>query len=317
MVRPVSKKVVLKDSTLREGLDVPGVNFSLEQKLKIAKMLDQAGVPEMEVVAPGNVCKDLEFVKSVREERLKIKTSGLIYAHHPQSHEEIEEASKSLNRFDLLMPVSTKRKPHDKSLKVTHLLEILSFSLGQLPETGVGFPNSTQTEIDFLMEISEKSVERGAKRVTIYDTNGKSDPFEIYQLVKQLKDNLDIPLFFHGHNDLGMATANSLAAIDAGAEGLDVTVNGLGDRAGNTSLEQIVLNLYLRGFDTGIPLQNLRPLSKAVERESGIEVSKLAPIVGEYIFHHQSVGHLECPELFEAFDPNLVDSYRILSKIKE
>jgi isopropylmalate/homocitrate/citramalate synthase len=215
------------------------------------------------------------------------------------------------------MPVSTKRKPHEKSIKVSRLLEVLGFSLGQLPEIGVGFPNSTQVEIDFLLEISEKSMRSGAKRVTIYDTNGKSDPFEIYQLMKQLKDNLSIPLFFHGHNDLGMATANSLAAIDAGAEGLDVTVNGLGDRAGNASLEQVVLNLYLRGFDTGIPLQSLRPLSKEVERESGIEISKLAPIVGEYIFHHQSIGHLECPELFEAFDPNLVDSPRILSKAEE
>ena len=317
MMRPVSKKVVIKDSTLREGLDVPGVNFSLEQKLKIARLLDQAQVPEMEVVAPGNVFKDLEFVKRLRKERIQIRTSGLIYAHHPPSREEIEEASKYLNRFDLLMPVSTKRKPHEKSMKVSHLLEVLGFSLDQLPETGVGFPNSTQTEIDFLLEISEKSARSGAKRVTIYDTNGKSDPFEIYQLMKQLKDNLNIPLFFHGHNDLGMATANSLAAIDAGAEGLDVTVNGLGDRAGNASLEQVVLNLYLRGFDTGIPLQGLRPLSKEVERESGIEVSKLAPIVGEYIFHHQSIGHLECPELFEAFDPKLVDFSRELSKIEE
>jgi len=181
----------------------------------------------------------------------------------------------------------------------------------------VGFPNSTQTEFNFLLEISEKSARSGAKRVTIYDTNGKSDPFEIYQLMKQLKDNLNIPLFFHGHNDLGMATANSLAAIEAGAEGLDVTVNGLGDRAGNASFEQIVLNLYLKGFDTGIPLQSLRSLSKAVERESGIKNSKLAPIVGEYIFHHQSVGHLECPELFEAFDPNLLNTPRILSKREE
>lgn len=314
---PVSKKVVIKDSTLREGLDVPGVNFSIEQKLKIAKWLDQAEVPEMEAVAPGHVLRDLEFVKRWKQEKTQIKTSGLIYASSPKCREEIEEASKVLDRFDLLMSVSTKRKPYEKNMKVSHLLDVLSFSLRQLPEVGVGFPNSTQTDIDFLLEISEKSMKSGARRITIYDTNGKSNPFEICQLIKQLKGTLNLPLFFHGHNDLGMATANSLAAVDAGAEGLDVTVNGLGDRAGNTSLEQVVLNLYLRGFDTGIPLQNLKPLSKGVERESGIKVSKLAPIVGEYIFHHESVGHLECPELFEAFDPNLIDSSRILSKIEK
>lgn len=316
-MHPFSKKVVIKDSTLREGLDVPGVNFSLEQKLKIGRWLDQAQIPEMEVVAPGHVLRDLEFVKRWKQEKAKIKTSGLIYAYHPKCREEIEEASRYLDRFDLLMSVSTKRKPYEKGMKVSHLLEVLSFSLHQLPETGVGFPNSTQTDIDFLLEISEKSVRGGAQRITIYDTNGKSNPFEIHQLIKRLKDHLSIPLFFHGHNDLGMATANSLAAIDAGAEGLDVTVNGLGDRAGNTSLEQIVLNLYLKGMDTGIPLQSLKPLSQGIERESGIQVSKLAPIVGEYIFHHQSVGHLECPELFEAFDPNLIDSSRILHKKEE
>jgi isopropylmalate/homocitrate/citramalate synthase len=299
-------KTIIKDSTLREGMDVPNVNFSLEQKLKIARLLDQVRVPEMEVVAPGKVFEDLEFVKRLKKEKLQIRTSGLIYAYNPRCQKEIKEASKYLNRFDLLMPASPKRKPHERSIKISHLLETLAFSLHHLPEVGVGFPHSTQTKIDFLLKIGGESVESGAKRVTIYDTNGNSDPFEIYDLVKRLKGDLDIPLFFHGHNDLGLATANSLAAVYAGADGLDVTINGLGDRAGNASLEQVVLSLHLKGFETGVILKDLRRLSETVEKESGVRVSKLAPVIGEYIFIHKSPGHLESPELFEAFDPEMI-----------
>ena len=308
------KKTIIRDSTLREGEDVVGVNFPLEKKLKIAQLLDKAQVPEIEVVAPGKVFEDLEFVKRLKEKQLQIRTSGLVYAYNPRCQEEIEEMSRYLERFDLLMPVSPKRKPYDRNGKIKNLLKALAFSLQYLPDVGVGFPHSTQTEISFLLEISLESVKRGAKRITVYDTNGSSDPFSIYDLIKQLKRGISVPLFFHGHNDLGMATANSLAAVYAGADGLDVTINGLGDRAGNASLEQVVLGLHLKGFETRIILQDLRRLSKTVEKESGIRVFKLAPVVGEKIFIHKSPSHLENPELFEAFDPELVGSKRKLSR---
>jgi homocitrate synthase NifV len=316
MLRKVDpyKKTIIRDSTLREGEDVVGVNFPLEKKLKIAQLLDKAQVPEIEVVAPGKVFEDLEFVKRLKEKQLQIRTSGLVYAYNLWCQEEIEEMSRYLNRFDLLMPVSPKRKPYDRNGKIKHLLKALAFSLQYLPDVGVGFPHSTQTEITFLLEIGLESVKKGAKRVTLYDTNGIFDPFTVYDLIKQLKKGLRVPLFFHGHNDLGLATANSLAAVYAGANGLDVTINGLGDRAGNASLEQVVLNLYVKGFDTGIVLRDLKKLSKTVEEESGIKVSKLAPVVGEKIFIHKSPSHLENPELFEAFDPELVGSKRKLSR---
>jgi len=132
-------------------------------------------------------------------------------------------------------------------------------------------------------------------------------------LIKKLKEALEVPLFFHGHNDLGMGTANSLAAVYAGADGLDVTINGLGDRAGNASLEQVVLSLHLKGFETGIILKDLKSLSESVEEASGLRVSKLAPVVGSHVFIHKSPGHLESPDLFEAFDPQLVGSKRELT----
>jgi isopropylmalate/homocitrate/citramalate synthase len=310
-----SKKIIIKDSTLREGLDVPNVSFSLEQKLKIAKLLDEAKVPETEVVAPSRVLKDIEFVRTLKQEGLKLRTSGLIYSYSKVFKEEVIEASNYLDRFDILMPVSPKRKPYDKNTKIKLLMDVLTYSSSIHPDIGVGFPHSTQIEIEFLMEIAKESSKKGAKRITVYDTNGSSDPFAVYDLIKRLKQDIDITLFFHGHNDLGLATANSLAAVYAGADGLDVTVNGLGDRAGNASLEQVALNLYIKGFDAGVNLEDLRQLSKTIERESGVAIYKLAPIVGEYIFSHKSPSHLENPGLFEAYNPIIIDSVRKYTKM--
>ena len=306
--------IVIRDSTLREGLDVPGVDFSTEQKLRIARLLDHAKVPEIEIVAPGKVLEDLEFAKRLRAEGLRIRTSGLVYSFSPRCKEEVVQLSEGLDRFDILMPVSEKRRPYERSTKTRVLLDVLGDSLKHTSDVGVGFPHATQADLEFLLEISRESVKEGAKRVVVYDTNGSADPFAIYDLIRGVKENLDVPVFFHAHNDLGLATANSLAAVHAGADGLDTTVNGLGDRAGNASFEQVVMVLHLKGFSSGISLENLKELSEVVAEESGIEIPGLAPILGEYIATHKSPGHLEIPELFEAFDPSLVGLDRKIDK---
>jgi homocitrate synthase NifV len=312
IVAELANAITLRDSTLREGLDTPGVHFSPEQKLKIAQHLEEAGVREIEIVAPSRVLKDLDSAKKIRDSSLRLVTSGLIYAYGPHVVEEIREAAKYLHRFDLLMPVSARREPVDGQTKVALLLDALAFALSLQCHAGVGFPHSTQTEVEFLKEIAHKAVERGAERLTIYDTNGSADPFSVNDLIGRIRSEFRVPVFFHGHNDLGLATANALSAVRAGANGLDVTVNGLGDRAGNAALEQVALGLHLRGYYTGIAPDKLKTLSELVEMESGIEVSKLAPVVGEYVAHHKSASHLKTPGLFEAYDPFLVGIKRKL-----
>ncbi|MFC1851300.1 LeuA family protein [candidate division CSSED10-310 bacterium] len=308
------EKITLKDATLREGLDTPTVTFSITQKLKISIRLYKAGIPEIEVVAPGQVQRDLEFVKRLKTTKLKIKTSGLVYAHQDSCEQDINDVSRYLDRFDLLMPISEKRKPHDRNAKIDRISEMVSYALDGHSDVGVGFPNATQTESSFLLRIVEQCDSLGVRRVTIYDTNGRADPFEIFDLMKKIREKCRSPIFFHGHNDLGLATANSLAAVYAGANGLDVTVNGLGDRAGNASLEQVALCLHQKGFYTGIALTKLRGLSKLVAQESGVQISKLSPVVGEYIFKHKSPGHLDNLELFEAYSPDLIGVKRKVTK---
>jgi homocitrate synthase NifV len=306
LVVEFAKHVTLRDSTLREGQDTPGVSFSTEQKVKIARALEEAGVWEAEIVAPSRVLNDLEAVKKIRDSGLRLKISGLIYAYSSRLAEESKGASKWLDRFDLLMPVSEKREPFDRQSKVKVLLEALSVALSLQCHAGVGFPHATQTEVSFVMEIAHKAIELGAERITIYDTNGSAGHFLVNDLTGKLRKEFQVPIFFHGHNDLGLAAANALAAVRAGANGLDVTVNGLGDRAGNAALEQVVLGLHLGGYSTGIAPDRLKNLSEVVAKESGVVVSKLAPVVGEFVAHHISASHLKNPGLFEAFDPALI-----------
>jgi isopropylmalate/homocitrate/citramalate synthase len=306
----MTKKVILRDSTLREGLDTPNVRFSLEHKLRIARRLDEANVPEAEVVAPSRVGRDLLSVERIKGSAARIRLSGLIYAYKPDCDAECEAAARLLDRFDLLMPVSPHREPSSLRSKITMLTEALGRALECHGDVGVGLPHATQVPFDLLREIAREAAGRGARRLTIYDTNGSADPLGIYHLIKKLREEVDAPILFHGHNDLGMATANSLAAVQGGADALDVTVNGLGDRAGNASLEQVALALHLRGFDTGISLESLRLMSRTVELASGVALSPLAPVVGEYIFQHKSPSHLSMPELFEAFDPDLLHDER-------
>jgi homocitrate synthase NifV len=308
------KTIVFRDSTLREGVDTPGVSFSPEQKLRIARLLDEANVPEIEMIAPSRVLQDLEFARTVRKEIPRLITSGLIYSYSSRARVEIKAASEFLHRFDLLMPVSERREPFDRSAKVSLLTEILAFALSHHSDVGVGFPQSMQTDLPFLLEISQCAAREGAKRVTIYDTNGSADPFSVHALVERLRSEIDVAIFFHGHNDLGLATANALAAVRAGADGSDVTVNGLGDRAGNASLEQVALALHLGGFPTGVNLRSLKKMSEIVEKESGVPVSKLAPVVGEFILHHKSPSHLKDPDLFEAFDPQILAMERKIDR---
>jgi homocitrate synthase NifV len=303
-------RIQLRDSTLREGLDTPGVRFSSEDGIRIARALAHSGVTEAEVVAPSRVMEELDVARRLRDEGAGVRTSGLIYAAGIRCREQMERARACLDRFDLLMPLSSRREPSDRQAKKSVLLEALATGLSFGTEAGVGFPHSTQVDPDFLCEIAADAAGHGADRITIYDTNGSADPFSVTALIESLRKNVAVPLFFHAHNDLGLATANALAAVLAGADGLDVTVNGLGDRAGNASLEEVVMALRQRGRDCGVEPSALGSLSRLVAELSGVPVSKLAPVVGEFAFAHKSPSHLGVPSEFEAFDPSTVAQER-------
>jgi isopropylmalate/homocitrate/citramalate synthase len=306
------RDVVLKDSTLREAMDTPGVEFSLTARIEIARLLESAGVAEAEVVAPARVSKDLEVARLIKTQGIVITTSGLIYANREDFRHEAAAAAEALDRIDLIMPLSEQRQPQRFDEKCTMLAQAIDFGSTLGMPIGIGFPHATQVSPEELLEIAEQGARRGATRITVYDTNGSIEPFALRDLLGRLVSITDLPVFFHGHNDLGLAVANSWAAVTAGVAGLDVTINGLGDRAGNASLEQLVLLLHLQGVETGIEVSQLHRASRLIERLSGVAVSKLAPVVGDFVFEHLSPSHLGVPAEFEAFDPELVGRRRRL-----
>jgi homocitrate synthase NifV len=307
-----SGNLLLRDATLREGLDTPGVHLDLGARLEILGLLAEAGIREAEIVAPGTFWSDLEVAREAKRRRLPLPVSGLVFAHGAEAADQIEAARTCLDRVDILMPVAGSRGPSRLADKIARLREVLEGAVGRGPGIGVGFPHALQEPWEDVVEIAAAAVGGGAQRLIVYDTNGACDPFTVYNRVRRVRAALPVPVVFHGHNDLGMATANSWAAVRAGAAGLDVTVNGLGDRAGNASLEQLAVLLRRSGRETGVDLARLPRLCREVAARTGVEVPPLAPVVGEFVFRHKSPGHLQCPELFEAFDPGWVGSAREL-----
>jgi homocitrate synthase NifV len=310
--RHPKRPVLLRDSTLREAMDTPGVWFDAGARRRVAELLQQIGVQEVEVVAPARLADDLEAIRPLRDAGVELRLTGLIYTTSPDFDDEVERAAELLDRLDLLVPLSTRRPPASRPEKVSLMLASLERALQAFPAVGVGFPHASQTEEDFVIDIAKQADGAGAEWIIFYDTNGSAQPFGVHQIIKRLVSELEAGLIFHGHDDLGLATANSLAAVLSGAVGLDVTINGLGDRAGNASLEQLAVLLEREGFDTGIDLSQLRFASELVAEESGIPVSGLAPVVGDFAFEHKSPSHLAEPSEFEAFEPELVGGERRL-----
>lgn len=309
----MSHKIYLRDTTLRTGLDVTKVAFSMGQKLEVIDLLDEVGVPEAEIVAPSRVIEDLGFAKRVRTRGLGLITSGLIFASSPEFETEMKASAALLDRFDLLMPLSEKRPPIGGGRKVSTLLEALDKGRSESQDIGVGFPHATQASPLFLLEMVQMATKAGARRITIYDTNGSCEPFALRTMLEQLIQEIRVPVFFHSQNDLGLALANSWASVLAGVAGLGVSSTGLGHRAGGACLEQVAVLLEKSGIKSGIRLTKLQELAMLVARSSGVPVSKLAPVVGEHVFHHTVPSHREHPDQFEAFAPSLVGATRRLS----
>lgn len=304
-------QLILRDTTLREGLDVPNVVFSLAQRLSIVSALTELGVQELEVVAPARVDDDLPVASAIREQFPEQQITGLLYAASPRLEDQVRRTCRVLSRVEVLVSASPQRRPFEFAEKLSLLRSASSVVARLYDDFGAGFPNSSQVTVDQVKQLVSVAVESGANRITIYDTNGSADPFSTHRLVQSVVETCPVPVFFHGHNDLGMATANTLAAIMAGASGADVTLNGLGDRAGNCSLEQIAVCLHTRGYDTGIDFRLLKRASESVAIASGLSIGPLSPVTGAYIFSQESPGHLENPSLFYAFDPQLLCAERL------
>jgi isopropylmalate/homocitrate/citramalate synthase len=312
------RKPVLYDTTLRDGEQAPGVSFNVESKVEIALLLEECGVREIEAGFPAISNDEEEAVGSVSKAVSKSKVLCLCRA----LKSDVDLALKcDVDGVIIFAPPSDihlkwKLKMSAESL-LKCVLEVIEYAKSHGMFVQFTCEDATRTPLERLLKFYSSAVEHGADRIGVADTVGCITPSGMKFLIGELSKSLSKPIAVHCHNDFGLATANTLAAYEAGATALSVSVNGLGERCGNAPLEEVVLALYcLYGVDPGIDFKKLNKLSQRVAELSGLKPWPLKPVVGLHAFMHESGIHvaavLENPFTYEAYSPNIVGRERVI-----
>jgi len=319
----MSDRVLVFDTTLRDGEQSPGVRLSLADKLEIGQQLVSLGVDIIEAGFPISSPGDFESVNQLAKQLKGVTICGLTRARQ----KDIEVAAEAL------APAERRRIHTGLGVSENHLQHKLRMTREEALATGVQavkwarqftddveyfMEDSGRADLSYVYKVVEEVIKAGATTINVPDTTGFTYPNEYYHLIKGIIENVpnsDKAVFScHCHNDLGMATANTLAGVMAGARQVEVTVNGIGERAGNTSLEEVVMALYIRkdkfGASTGIDTTQLLPTSRMVSRLSGMVVQRNKAIVGANAYAHSSGIHqdgvLKERSTYEIIDPKLV-----------
>jgi homocitrate synthase NifV len=311
-------KVLINDTTLRDGEQAAGVAFSVEEKIAIAQFLDTIGVHEIEVGIPAMGKAEQQAIANIVNLDLQAHLLGWNRAVIADIQASI---ACGLQRVHISIPVSaiqiSAKFQGRFSVVLQKLQESISFAVDHGLFVSIGGEDSSRAEESFLLDLVLAAQEWGASRFRFCDTVGILDPFTTYNKVRQLVASLTIPVEMHTHNDFGLATANALAGIKAGALSVNTTVNGLGERAGNAALEEVVMALkHLYHYDLGIDTKRLLEISQLVASASGYPVPPWKAIVGENTFAHESGIHahgvLQNPHTYEPYAPEEVGRERRL-----
>jgi len=301
--------VTINDTTLRDGEQTAGVAFSPDEKIAIACALSRAGVPEMEIGIPVMGPAELETIRAITA--LGLPTQMMVWGRMCEK----DMAAAALCNADLVnlsIPISDIHIEHKLNRSREWVLQTIRDFVGRAFDLGldvcVGGEDASRADADFLMRVVDTVQAAGARRFRFADTLGLLDPFSTWSCIKQLRDISDIEIEIHAHNDLGLATANTLAALRAGATHASTTVNGLGERAGNAALEEVVMALrHLYGVEVAIDSHQFPSISRMVELASGQNVAINKSIVGEGVFTHEAGIHvdglLKNPSNYQGFDP--------------
>ncbi len=300
----MEKRIFVFDTTLRDGDQTPGVNINKKEKFEIAKQLEDMGVDVIEAGFPFASIEDFEAVKTIAKNIKNASIAGfaravkkdidtaweaLKYSRYPRIH-------VSIATSDIHMMYKLKMSPDDilqRAYNMVKYAKSLSPSVEFSPE------DATRTRPEFLFKVLEKVIEAGADVININDTVGYSIPSEYGQLIKRVRN--EVPnihksmISTHCHNDLGLALANSIEGIENGARQIECSINGIGERAGMTALEEIVMAIKVRSdklkYFTNIKTEKISEISKRVCEITGIDVQKNKAVVGENAFVHSSGIH--------------------------
>jgi isopropylmalate/citramalate/homocitrate synthase-like protein len=309
-------EVRIFDTTLREGEQTPGVVFTVEEKMEIARQLDKLGVDTIEAGFPASSEEEFKAVKSVAGLGLGAEVCALARTLKPDVDQALKADVDAIHTF-----IGTSEWHLKYKLKITpdEAIKRAVEAIEYIRDHGVicefSCEDATRTDFDFLVKMYKAAVEAGANRINVPDTVGVMSPEAMKYLIEALKEHVEVPISVHCHNDLGMANANALAAVVAGANQVHVTVNGLGERAGHAALEVVVVALEaLYGAKTKIRKEYLTETCRLVEKYSLVYNPPNYPIVGRNAFAHRSGIHvhgvIEEPITYEPFPPEYVGQTR-------
>ncbi len=327
-------KITVFDTTLRDGEQSPGCSMNVQEKVRLARQLDRLGVDVIEAGFPIASDGDFAAVQAVAAAVPRPVIAALARA----SRNDIERAARALQsairpRIHVFLATSDIHLQHKLRISRERCLEQASDSVRRArtfcDDVEFSPEDATRTEPEFLFQVLEAVIEAGATTLNIPDTVGYTVPAEFGELIRNIRERVrgaeNVTISAHCHNDLGLAVANSLSAIVNGARQVECTINGIGERAGNASLEEIVMALRVRAdryaYQTSVATEQLHPTSQLLEEITGIPVQPNKAIIGRNAFAHEAGIHqdgmLKNPLTYEIMTPQSVgvpDSKLVLGK---
>ncbi len=318
------EKIIIFDTTLRDGEQSPGASMNIEEKLRIAHQLERLNVDVMEAGFPIASDGDFEAVKKIAQTIKGPQIAGLSRANNmdiDRAWEALQYAGER-GRIHTFIATSDIHMEHKLKMSEQQVIDTaiaaVTRAAGYTPNVEFSAEDAARTRLPFLAQVIQAVIEAGATTVNIPDTVGYTIPSEYFNIISYLKEhvsNIDKAIIsVHCHNDLGLAVANSLTAIQAGARQVECTVNGIGERAGNCSLEEVVMTLRTRhdilSFTTDVATEQITPSSKLLSTITGIQVQQNKAIVGANAFAHEAGIHqhgvLMNKETYEIMTPESV-----------
>ena len=304
------------DTTLRDGEQTVGVVLSPQQKLEIAQKLDELGVSRIEAGFPRVSAEDAEAIRLMQKAGIKAELWGFSRAVKA----DVEELVRLTLRYSVIEAPTSAIKLKAYGISREEVLRRIRDAVSAAREAGITVAffavDGTRTELEFLKTAYLSALDAGAKELVVVDTIGACGPEAAEYLTRQVCQwtGKGVPVHFHGHNDFGMATACAVAAVRGGATWIQGTINGMGERAGNSDICEIALALRcLYGVDVALDLTKARDASAAVSEASGYTLDSWKPLVGENLFMRESgavASQFHMPEAIEPYSSELVNARR-------
>ena len=316
-------RISIFDTTLRDGEQSPGCSMDLREKVRMAEKLQELGVDIIEAGFPIASEGDFAAVRAVATQCRDVKVAALCRTAEQDVARAAEALARAAHpRIHTFCATSDIHLEHKLKKSRAEVIEMTRAAVSQArsyaEDVEFSAEDATRSDIDYLCEVLEVAVDAGASVLNVPDTVGYTTPTEMARLVQEVRERVvrdrDVTISVHCHNDLGLAVANSLAAFEAGARQVECTINGIGERAGNASLEEIVMALHVRAdrlpFETGIVTTELYPTSQMLSSIVGFDVQPNKAIVGRNAFAHEAGIHqhgvINNPLCYEIMTPESV-----------